>query len=184
MKGRSAVDNRRPDAHACRMSGYERPVTLDESERRDLTSEPRSATLGAVGARRRRLRSAMDRLEWECARPMGSGRWLFQVEAALRDLRAALADHVAETEAADGLLAEVLEIAPRLGAAVKAARSEHVSLLRSVDRLLLETSDPAGVTIAALRRHAIMLLGQLTQHRQRGADLLYEAYAVDIGSAG
>ena len=25
------------------------------------------------------------------------------------------------------------------------------------------------------------LLGQLTRHRQRGADLIYEAYQVDIG---
>jgi hypothetical protein len=31
------------------------------------------------------------------------------------------------------------------------------------------------------RRHALELMAALVRHRQRGADLVYEAYSVDIG---
>jgi hypothetical protein len=38
-----------------------------------------------------------------------------------------------------------------------------------------------GGAAAEIRTAALRLLGGLAEHRQRGADLLYEAYQVDIG---
>ena len=56
-----------------------------------------------------------------------------------------------------------------------------------VDALLIAISlvDDADVVDHAvtIRNQAIELLGQLTRHRQRGADLIYEAYQVDIGES-
>jgi len=38
--------------------------------------------------------------------------------------------------------------------------------------------------VDAQRDRLLALLGSLVRHRQRGADLVYEAYAVDIGGTG
>jgi len=35
----------------------------------------------------------------------------------------------------------------------------------------------------AIRNQAVEFLGHLTRHRQRGADLGYEAYQVDLGTS-
>ena len=32
-----------------------------------------------------------------------------------------------------------------------------------------------------MREHGTTVLGRIVRHRQRGADLIYEAYATDIG---
>ncbi len=41
-----------------------------------------------------------------------------------------------------------------------------------------ELPDPA-----ALREEATALMGQLVRHRQAGADLVFEAYEVDLGGS-
>ena len=44
-----------------------------------------------------------------------------------------------------------------------------------------------GGTIAdlpAFREEVTTLMGQLVRHRQAGADLVYEAYEVDLGGSG
>ena len=38
--------------------------------------------------------------------------------------------------------------------------------------------------VAAHREAATELVGRIVRHRQRGADLIYEAYEVDIGGSG
>ena len=44
----------------------------------------------------------------------------------------------------------------------------------------LESAD----AVAARREAATELVGRIVRHRQRGADLIYEAYEVDIGGQG
>ena len=55
-----------------------------------------------------------------------------------------------------------------------------------VERLLGEREaglrDPEAV--ARHREAATELVGRIVRHRQRGADLIYEAYEVDIGGSG
>jgi hypothetical protein len=50
------------------------------------------------------------------------------------------------------------------------------------DGLLTRLSEPIVSTdVEAVRELAIALLAKLSRHRQRGADLVYEAYQTDIG---
>ncbi len=51
-------------------------------------------------------------------------------------------------------------------------RLEHVPAERSDDEN------------AAIREQALQLLTAIVRHRQLGADLLYEAYDVDVGGVG
>jgi Hemerythrin HHE cation binding domain len=140
-------------------------------------------TIGEVRARRQRLRIAMDRLEFALAAP-APGResaWLEGVRAAFRDLAAALTDHVAEVEAMDGLFAQVRADAPRLASKIRELEVEHGELAAAA-RSLGERLAAAGGEEGSfgLRRELIRLLGRLAHHRQAGADLLYEAYVVDV----
>jgi hypothetical protein len=105
------------------------------------------------------------------------------VMACLEDLRSALQRHVVETEADGGLLNQILTDAPRLANAVYRLRQDHVELSDAVAALLIRPA-PGNGDSAAIRDAGLSLLGQLARHRQRGADLLYEAYNVDVGGGG
>jgi chromosome segregation ATPase len=108
-----------------------------------------------------------------------------RLRAALTELASDLRDHVALTESAEGLYAELRETAPRLGARVDAQLAEHEGLLGEVDRLLEERDvglgDDAAVT--EHRAAAADLLERVARHRRRGADLLHEAWDVDLGGS-
>ncbi len=81
----------------------------------------------------------MDRLDFALVAP-APGResaWLEGVHAAFRDLAAALTDHVAEVEAADGLFAQVGVDAPRLaslakGSSLRAAPGVYPQVVRAL----------------------------------------------------
>jgi hypothetical protein len=90
-------------------------------------------------------------------------------------------DHVAESEAPDGLLEQITDVAPWLGPRVVQLRAEHDHLVAAADALVQSAaaaSRPDEVIDAAWA-----LLEAVSRHRRRGADLLYEAYALDV-SAG
>lgn len=132
-------------------------------------------------ARRRRadLHHALVELEGALATPAGSADWRDGVTTAVAGLRRALVDHVAEVESPEGLLARLLDDAPRLAHAVDKIREDHVALTRAVAELddLAGNREPADVRAAA-----VDVLADLSRHRHRGADLVYEAYVVDIGT--
>lgn len=139
-----------------------------------------------VRERRRLLRHCMDDLEATIAAP-APGRekkWAGEVASSLDALASAFEHHVAETESRDGFLHQLTMDAPRLDPAVGRLRRDHVEI-----RLLIENlqTSARGATRGEdpspedLRTAALELLGRLAQHRQRGADLIYEAYMVDIG---
>ncbi|MGA7271279.1 MAG: hypothetical protein WB239_09435 [Acidimicrobiia bacterium] len=138
--------------------------------------------LDRARVRRHALREAMEALEHAIGRPVGSKDWARVVEGGLDDLEEAIRAHIEEVEAPDGLLAEMLDVAPRLSALVDTIRDEHRGLIESLDqsRRLLESGPVDGL---AVRRRAVSLLGYLTRHRQHGSDLVYEAYLVDIAAA-
>lgn len=143
--------------------------------------------LERVRAHRAELGDAMAALEEALALPVGLGPvWRRRVRAALTELAHDLRDHVALTEAPDGLYADLRAHAPRLASRVETQLRDHVDLLAAVETLLEERD--AGVEseedVAAHREAATVLLGRLVRHRQRGSDLVYAAYAVDIGGSG
>jgi len=136
-----------------------------------------------VRARRERLRTAMDRLETALAAPV-PGResaWLKGVRGAFGELAAAVTDHVAKVEAADGLFAQVRADAPRLADKIRKLESDHAEIAGAV-RVLAQRLDAAApeATADGMRGDLLRLLGRLAHHRQLGADLLYEAYVVDV----
>ena len=86
-------------------------------------------------------------------------------------LSAAISEHLAATEGEHGLYAEIVAADPRLAFAVETLIREHAELRRAVQRDLASLSDKQ---LAELTR-------RLDRHCQRGNDLVYEAYIVDIG---
>jgi hypothetical protein len=109
--------------------------------------------------------------------------WLEGLREAVEELRDEIETHVELTEGVDGLYEEVAEVAPRLGGRLEALRREHVEMrMRAADtaaRLAARDADESAVDAA--RADVSALLGFLVKHRQRGSDLVWEAYALDIG---
>jgi hypothetical protein len=103
--------------------------------------------------------------------------WRHGVAAELARLRTEFHAHVELTEGPDGLYAEVLGDAPRLVHQVYSLGRDHDRVLAALDALTARIdAEPRR-----LRRWAGELLHEVSRHRQRGADLVYEAYAIDIG---
>ena len=133
---------------------------------------------------RSELQAAMESLEATVAKPAAPQRgWADAVEASLMALEDALRAHIREVEGIDGLLAEIVDIAPRLVAEVETIKKEHVDLVGSWSRARQSLRGDGRASATHVRRRVIALLGRLAIHRQRGSDLVYEAYNVDITAA-
>jgi hypothetical protein len=145
---------------------------------------PSDPGLDAVRARRLSLRAAMSSLEGALAVP-ASGRvalWSAGVLAALESLSARMKDHIAATEGPSGFHGEVLAAAPRLSHSVDVSVAEHATIMGLLDALIRDT--PLAQTddaVDSVRECGTSLLGLLSRHRQRGADMIYEAYESDLG---
>ena len=143
--------------------------------------------LEAAARRRRELRDALVQLEEASSSPsQDSERWRESVAGRLAALREAFAEHVAETEAPGGLYDEMEEIAPHVQGKARRLREEHPPLMGAIDEAIAHFAGPfpAGTDLDALRDDLQRLMGRLIRHRQHGADLVWEAYELDIGGAG
>ena len=131
-------------------------------------------------ARRHRaeLLDTMYGLEGALAAPAAGTAWRDAVTGRLGVLRQAFAEHMTVTEGPDGLYAELLDHAPRLASGVGSLIREHAELIQAID--VIRGRAPSMST-DDLRGWAGDVLRDLLYHRQRGADLVYEAYATDIG---
>jgi hypothetical protein len=71
---------------------------------------------------------------------------------------------------------------PRLSEAVAGVTREHVLIRGQLDGLLTLVTAPVGIEdVDRVRGLGTALLGRLVRHRQRGSDLVFEAYEFDIG---
>ena len=145
------------------------------------TPEPVSEETQALDAARERrveLKHAMSALELAAAGAAGDATWIDGLREALDQMNDALAHHVEEVEADEGLLADLIVDAPRLAPSVQRLRDEHPQLADQVRacEAMLDEPDPHEIRQAVLE-----LLVALARHRHAGADLVYEAYHVDIG---
>jgi hypothetical protein len=140
-----------------------------------------SDPLGGVRQHRAGLRAAIGQVESSLASP-APGRaaaWSKELGQQLDELSAALDTHIALTEGPDGLLADIVEAAPRLTNRVDVTRKDHTRLRSQLDAIVSSLPiEQSGV--AEVREQVVQLLTGMVRHRQAGADLIYEAYNVDI----
>ena len=161
-----------------RMEGSAFLDLLESAEVVEIAGESRS--LCAALVIRERLYDTLLSVGRAISAPVGSGtRWSDRLERAVVQLARALDEHVAETEGPAGLLSEIVEQAPRLWREVNGLRSEHGELGDACGSLLeMIEMGRSGLT---LREQAHDLVGRFERHRHRGADLVYEAFGVDVG---
>jgi hypothetical protein len=153
-----------------------------------MAEDEPGVTPALEAARRRRveLHEALIRLETEISSP-GHGRaegWARDVSNALTNLRAAFDEHIEATERPGGLYEEILENSPRLAGQVRRLQDEHPTIRGAIVEAIEQVSGPIDDDELDDARDGFQhLMGQVVRHRQRGADLVWEAYNLDIGGA-
>jgi hypothetical protein len=160
------------------------PVDVEEVSQVDPSADQDARLLAELRKRRAELRESMTAVEQALASPsrIGGTHWAERVRAALVELDGDLRDHIAITEGPEGLYRELEQHAPRLIGPVDALTREHGEVTRRLEELLIavEVADDAP-DAGRVRRLGTELLGVLMSHRQRGADLVFEAYEFDVG---
>lgn len=140
--------------------------------------------LESLRRHRAELRESMSALEQALAAPAADRTtvWAQRVHVALVELSADFREHIDITEGPDGLYPGVLTTAPRLASSVAGLTREHIQIKGIADQLLTRMSEPTATEdVDGARDLGTTLLAKLSRHRQRGADLVYEAYQTDIG---
>jgi hypothetical protein len=138
--------------------------------------------LGEVRDQRSGLRTAMIHLEDSAAAPIAdrSDAWRAELDLSLAEIRSAWARHIAVTEAPDGLFEQIRTDAPQLSPRIQRLHREHEDLQSALGSITDDQpTDPEGA-----RELVIDLVAKLVRHRQHGADVIYEAYSVDVGGGG
>lgn len=142
--------------------------------------------LEAAKRRRATLHDQLVQVEQATSSPAAGrvGDWTARVAKELVGLRDAWEQHVLVTEKPDGLYEEITRRAPRLMGKIKRLQEEHPMIDHQVGVMLgrIESGEvDAGWPLNACRDDLQRLLGGIVRHRQLGADLVWEAYNVDIG---
>jgi len=143
--------------------------------------------LGEARKRRQTLHDAIVQLEMAISSPAAGPMddWRGQVTKDMVGVRDAFDQHIIVTEKPGGLYEEIMERAPRLAGTVKRLQDEHPAIEASIAKLLgrLEAGEVDGDVwpLDKARDDLQRLIGAVVRHRQKGADLVWEAYNVDIG---
>ena len=154
-----------------------------------LAVEHSTTALDTALKRRAELRETSRELvrALEAASPGREGEWMTRVAARLADLREDILEHIVTTEAVDGLYDEIRADQPRLQRQVNRLIADHEVLRDRVEAChALATRDggaPDPIIVKAVRDEATALMALMQRHRQRGSDLIFEAYETDIGGA-
>ena len=140
------------------------------------------ATVGAYRQRREALAVAIAGLESELdeieAQPIAD---TDRFQSAVHALLATLRRHVEESEAPDGLIAQVIDEAPLFARQAEQLSGEHDGLLNDANKLIERAE--AGDAIESLIADARALLARISEHRQQGTNLLLDAYMLDISAS-
>jgi hypothetical protein len=135
-----------------------------------------STDLRAVRVRRAGLRRACEGLRAVLADGAEPGR----LRAAAAEVEELWATHIGQTEAPDGVLAQILADCPRLAPMVSRLRADHPAITRRLDgaRQRLDGPDPGPERAAD---ELLAALAAIDRHRNGGSELIYRAYTVDVG---
>ena len=150
-----------------------------------------SSEIAEIVSRREALLRATVGLEDALAGPVGDGEtWRLRVAMAVDHAVARVEEHVAQTEGPGSILDDVLQLAPRLSRRIDQMLHDHERLQKSGHTLSVSvaeleqlTGDELKERAIEVRNEAVDMMGQITRHRQRGSDLIYEAYNVDLGNS-
>jgi hypothetical protein len=147
----------------------------------------RTPALQEAARRRKTLHEALVALEFATSSP-AAGRipdWTAHVIKEITSVRDAWDQHVDHTEKPGGLYEEIVETSPRLAGTVDRLRNEHPEITDGVSQMLarLEQVEIGGLPwpLDDARDDLQRFIGKVIRHRQKGADLVWEAYNVDIG---
>jgi hypothetical protein len=175
-------------AAGLRLPAADRPTPAGRPEGSIVTEHEHNVTpaLEAAAQRRREVRDALFGLEEAISSPARDLEpWRARVAAALDDLERAFEVHVEETEHPGGLYDEMETMAPHLAGKARRLREDHPAIraLLADERHRFDAPiDEAAVD--GIRDDLQRLMGRIVRHRQHGSDLVWEAYAIDIGGAG
>jgi hypothetical protein len=107
--------------------------------------------------------------------------WAAGVVDALFKLRGAFGEHMLVTEGVGGLYEDVMERAPRLSNRIVELRADFELILDKLQSDLVALADP-GAAATTVKAAVAGTLETIADHRKKEADLIYEAYVVDIGA--
>ena len=139
--------------------------------------------LGEVRRNRAGVRKICGQLEHVLAEPsrIDPRGWAEVVSRTLDELVTAYRHHVDITESANGLLAEMVSVSPRLASHADRLRRDHSQILSEIQDLrsrVTKTTD--ADTVDVMRSKTLDLLRHISEHRHLGAEMVHEAYLVDI----
>ena len=151
-----------------------------------VTSEELARYFERVRAHRAELRESVAAVDFALESPIArGGMWRERVRAAMAELAHDFQDHIDLTESPGGVYDRAKRSAPRLAGAVDRLLAEHRDLREAIGGYLA-VLEHGGTTadLPAFREELTTLMGRLVRHRQKGGDLVYEAYDVDLGGSG
>jgi hypothetical protein len=151
--------------------------------------EPEDVTpaLSEAKARRATLHDAIVHLEMAISSPAAGriAQWTDLVVKEMTGVKDAFDQHILVTEKPGGLYEEIITRAPRLDGTVRRLKEEHPEIDAKLDGMLRRLREvPIGGDewpLDKARDDLQRFIGIVIRHRQRGADLVWEAYNVDIG---
>jgi hypothetical protein len=143
--------------------------------------------LSEARQRRQTLHDALVHLEIAISSPATERipAWTDLVTKEMVGVRDAFEQHVLVTEKPGGLYEEIITRAPRLDGTIRRLKDEHPEISDRVAAMVTRL-DEAEIgspdwPLDGARDDLQRLIGTVIRHRQKGADLVWEAYNVDIG---
>lgn len=130
------------------------------------------------------MEQALQDVEHAAAAPSGGETWLEDLKRCMQQLETALSNHIVGVETPGALLDQIVEMAPRLQRDAEQTKAHHVVLSKAASEILLmidAAHDVEDPPVDDIRNAIVYLLTEIARHRQSGADLIYNAYAIDIG---
>jgi hypothetical protein len=142
--------------------------------------------LDAVRVRRDDLYEAVLGLERTLAVPAGDSpdAWAAMLAAPVARLQEVLGAHVRGTEGPRGLFDRMREDAPHLLNAVDRLRIDHAAMVLEADALAARLGEvTTDDDVHHVRDQSLDLLRHVLEHRHQGAEIVYDAYQVDVSAA-
>lgn len=119
------------------------------------------------------------------AGPTRPEEWRHDLLLSLDELADSLHEQYATSAGEESLLSSVVEESPHLESSVSELRRRQEELTDRIDDLRRELSDHVrDVDVAALRHAVAEVTAEIRELRAWEADVVYEAYSVDLGVGG